>query len=54
MLKITESPTRVVGAAPFVRAMANDIGLIDLLNHLLAWDCARTRISPGERILGLV
>ena len=43
-----------MGAAPFVRALADHIGLIDLLNRLLTWDPARTRIFPGERIFVLM
>ena len=50
MMKLSEPTAHVVGAAPFVRALADHVGLIDLLNRLLKWDPARTRISPGERI----
>lgn len=54
MMKITELTARVVGAAPIVRALGDHIGFIDLLNRLLPWDPARTKVSPGERIFAMV
>ncbi|PSR28931.1 MAG: hypothetical protein C7B47_02995, partial [Sulfobacillus thermosulfidooxidans] len=54
MMTISEPTSRVVGAAPFVRALADHIELIDLLNRLLVWDAARTRISPGERLFVMI
>lgn len=54
MMTISEPTSRVVGAAPFVRALADHIELMDLLNRLLLWDAARTRISPGERIFAMI
>lgn len=54
MIKITELTAKVVGAAPIVRALADHIGFIDVLNRLLPWDPVRTRVSPGERIFALM
>lgn len=53
-MKLVELPSRVVGAAPVIRGMADAIGFVDLLNTLLAWDVQQCRTSPGERILAMV
>ena len=44
----------VVGAGPLVRQMADEIGLIALVNRMLTWDQIRTKVSPGERIFAMV
>lgn len=54
MMTISEPTSRVVGFAPLVRALADHIELIDLLNRLLVWDPARTRISPAERLFVMI
>ena len=41
----------VVGAGPLVRQMADEIGLIELINRMVTWDPIRTKVSPGERII---
>ena len=46
--------TRLVGAAPLFRQMADDIHLVPLINQMVRWDDRQTRLSPGERILVLV
>ena len=47
-------PGVVVGAAPILRALADRIGLVAVVDQLVAWDAERCRLSPGERILALV
>ena len=44
----------VVGAGPLVRQMADEIGLIALINRMVTWDPVRTKVSPGERIFAMV
>nr|WP_242940642.1 IS1634 family transposase [Sulfobacillus thermosulfidooxidans] len=53
-MKLVELPSRVVGAAPVIRGIADAIGFVDLLNTLLVWDAQQCRTSPGERILAMV
>lgn len=53
-MKLVELPSRVVGAAPVIRGMADAIGFVDLLNTLLVWDAQQCQTSPGERILAMV
>ena len=53
LMKLVEVPSRVVGAAPVIRGMADAIGFVDLLNTLLPWDPFQCRTSPGERILAI-
>ena len=47
-------PGVVVGAAPVLRALADRIGLVAVIDQVVAWDPERCRLSPGERILALV
>ncbi len=54
LMKLSEPTARVVGAAPWIRALADPIGRMDLLHRLRSWDPARARISPGERIIALI
>ncbi len=52
-----ETPSRpgiVVGAAPILRALADRIGLVAVIDDRVAWDPERCHLSPGERILALV
>ncbi len=44
----------VVGVGPLVRQMADEIGLIALVNRMLTWDPVRTKVSPGERFFAMV
>ena len=44
----------VVGAAPVLRALADRIGLVPVIDQMVAWGRERCRLSPGERILALV
>lgn len=54
LMKLVELPSRLVGAAPVIRGMADAIGFVDVLNTLLPWDSLQCRTSPGERILAMV
>lgn len=55
MIETMQEPTsRTVGAAPLFRQMADEIGLVRLINAMVRWDTRQTAISPGERILVLV
>lgn len=45
---------RVVGPAPLVAAMCEAIGLVEAIDHLVEWDPAQCRLSPGTRIKALV
>lgn len=45
---------KVVGAAPVVRAVCEDIGLVDVINRNVTWDDARCKLSPGRRIMALI
>ncbi len=47
-------PGVVVGAAPILRALADRIGLVPVIDQMVAWDPERCRLSPGERVLALV
>ena len=53
-MNILTPTSRVVGAAPLFRHLADDIGLVDLINRMVSWDRDQCRISPGERLLALV
>lgn len=46
--------SRVVGAAPLFRQLADDIGLVDLINHQVRWDTQQCHVSPGERLLAMI
>ena len=46
--------SRVVGAAPLFRQMADDIGLVDMVNRSVLWDARQFHVSPGERLLVMV
>jgi hypothetical protein len=53
-LSLMESMPRpgvVVGAAPILRALADRIGLVPVMDQIVAWDPERCRLSPGERVL---
>jgi hypothetical protein len=47
-------PALVVGVAPILRALADRIGMVAVIDGLVAWDPSRCHLSPGERILALV
>lgn len=47
-------PGVVVGAAPILRALADRVGLVPVIDQMVAWDPERCHLSPGERILALV
>ncbi len=47
-------PGVVVGAGPILRAVADRIGLVSVIDQAVAWDAERCRLSPGERILALI
>ncbi len=49
-----QPPGRVVGAGPLFRQMADDIGLVEIVNRQVRWDARQCRVSPGERILVMV
>ncbi len=49
-----EPTSRAVGAAPLFRALADAIGVVSIVNRLVAWDPRQCRVSPGERILLLL
>ena len=44
----------VVGAGPILSAVARRIGLVEIIDGLVAGDATRCRLSPGERILALI
>nr|WP_278281301.1 IS1634 family transposase [Sulfobacillus thermosulfidooxidans] len=46
--------SRVVGAAPLFRQVADDIGLVDMVNRSVRWDARQCHVSPGERLLVMV
>jgi transposase len=46
--------SRVVGPLPLVAGIIRDLGLVELLDQLLAWDPTRCRLSPGQRIAALI
>ena len=47
-------PGVVVGAGPILRAVADRIGLVSVIDQAVAWDAERCLLSPGERILALI
>ncbi|MHB8423392.1 MAG: DUF4277 domain-containing protein [Leptospirales bacterium] len=47
-------PAAVVSGAPLIRAMCEEIGLLEIVDRNVSWDRERCRLSPGERILLLV
>lgn len=47
---IFEPQSRVVGAAPLFRQLADEIGVVAIVNQHVRWDPAQCRVSPGERI----
>ena len=47
-------PGRVVGASPLFRQLAQDIGLVPVINRSVRWDAAQCRWSPGERLLVMI
>ncbi len=47
-------PGVVVGAGPILRAVADRIGLVPVIDQAVAWDAERCRLSPGERIFALI
>ncbi len=47
-------PGVVVGAGPLLRAVADRIGLVTVIDQAVAWDATRCRLSPGERVLALI
>ncbi|MCY0879563.1 MAG: DUF4277 domain-containing protein [Firmicutes bacterium] len=49
-----EPTSRAVGAAPLFRPLAEEIGVVSLVNTLVTWDPGQCRVSPGERILLLM
>ncbi len=53
-IPMVEPSSRTVGAAPIFRHMADEIGMVSLMNRLLPWDPHQCRVSPGERILLLI
>jgi transposase len=53
-MELLPRPGVVVGAAPILRALADRIGLVAVVDQMVAWDPERCRLSPGERILALV
>jgi hypothetical protein len=44
----------VVGAGPVIRALCEEIGLVEAVNQTVAWDPQRCHLSPGERIFALI
>ncbi|SMC03499.1 Transposase [Sulfobacillus thermosulfidooxidans DSM 9293] len=51
----TPMPTPlVVGAGPVIRALCEEIGLVEAVNQTVAWDAQRCHLSPGERIFALI
>ena len=48
---IQEPTSCTVGAAPLFRQMADEIGLVALINGMVRWDTRQSDVSPGERIL---
>ena len=53
-MNILSPPGRVVGAGPLFRQIADDIGLVDVINRQVRWDARQCRVSPGERILVMI
>ncbi|MCY0877993.1 MAG: DUF4277 domain-containing protein [Firmicutes bacterium] len=49
-----EPTSRPVGAAPLFRQLAEEIGVVSIVNPLVTWDPRQCRVSPGERILLLM
>ena len=47
-------PGVVVGAGPMVRALADRLGLVPVIDAMVAWDADRYRLSSGERFLALL
>ena len=47
-------PGVVVGAGPILRAVADRIGLVPVIDQAVAWDAERCRLSPGERMFALI
>ncbi|MCY0877554.1 MAG: DUF4277 domain-containing protein [Firmicutes bacterium] len=43
-----------VGAAPLFRQLAEEIGVVALVNTLVMWDPSPCRVSPGEQVLLLM
>ncbi len=54
METIQEPTSRTVGAAPLFRRMADEIGLVTLINGMVRWDARQSAVSPGERILVMI
>jgi transposase len=50
-IPMIEPTSRPVGAAPLFRQLADEIGVVSIVNTLVAWDPRQCRVSPGERIL---
>jgi transposase len=53
-MNIIPPPGRRVGAGPLFRQIADDIGLVEMVNRQVRWDDRQCRVSPGERILMMV
>lgn len=53
-IPLIEPTSLPVGAAPLFRALAEALGVVSIVNTLVAWDPRQCRVSPGERILLLM
>lgn len=55
MIETLQEPTsRTVGAVPLFRQMAQEVGLVTLINGMVRWDTRQSAVSPGERILVMI
>ena len=45
---------RIAGALPLLQRITKAIGLVETIDHLVPWDPARCRLSPGTRIEALI
>ena len=46
--------SRTVGALPLLRQLSRDLGLVEVVDHLVPLAATRCRLSPGQRIEALV
>ena len=46
--------SHVVDAGPLIRGLCDQLELVHIIDDAVAWDPARSKLSPGERILALI
>ncbi|MEF8902066.1 MAG: DUF4277 domain-containing protein [Halovenus sp.] len=42
------------GPLPVIKAISEDLGIVETLNELLTWDESQCELSPGHRLLALI